>query len=385
MNGDAARRESEGSRESSSTPRADGFRLPARFEPHRRTLLSWPCREDLFGPLMPDARREWAEVARGIARHEPVTVLVDPGQLDEAARGLGMWEGSNDADRDLPIELLSVPLDDSWIRDNGPIFVRNDRDQVAAVQFRFDGWNGQFFPYERDAAVPARIAEAWDVRLYEAPFVLEGGAFNTDGQGTLLTTEQCLLHHRNLGLSRSDNERLLREWLGVEKVVWLPYGLVEDSGPQSTAGHVDDVAQFVAPGVVLAQTCAPDNPNHSRLAENLEVLRAETDALGRRLEVVEMDLLPYVKGVGGGLDGVTGPGAGKRMPAPYVNMVFAGDAVMLPLTGVENEAGAHRLVADLVGRRPVGLPTEFSAFGGGGLGCITQQVPVGPFVPSRGA
>ena len=365
------------------TPRADGFRLPARFTPHQRTLLSWPCREDLFGPLMDDARAEWAEVARGIARFEPVTVVVDPAQEAEARDLLGLDEGATAGAAGPAIALLPMPLDDSWIRDNGPIFVRNAGGEVAAVQFRFDGWNEQFTPYDKDAAVPARIAEAWGARLYEAPFTLEGGAFNTDGEGTLLTTEQCLLHNRNLGLSRADNEALLRDWLGVEKVIWLPYGLVEDSGPLSTSGHVDDVAQFVAPGIVIAQTCEPDNPNYSRLQENLEILEAATDAAGRRLEVVESPLLPYVKGVGAGLDGVTGPGAGKLMPAPYVNMVFVEGAVLLPLTGEDGEDEMHREIGELVGREPVGLPTELSAFGGGGLGCITQQVPAGPFAAPR--
>jgi agmatine deiminase len=350
-------------RPSASTPRMDGFTLPARFEPHRSTLLSWPCRVDLFGPLMDDAREEWAAVARGIARFEPVTVLVDPAHLDEARALLGgAYAGGAPA---CPIDLLPVPLDDSWIRDNGPIFVRDDRGEVAMVHFRFDGWGEHFAPCDKDAEVPARLAEAWGVRRYEAPCVLEGGAFNTDGEGTLLTTEQCLLHNRNLGLSRRDNEELLREWLGVEKVIWLPYGLVEDSGPLSTSGHVDDVAQFVAPGVVLAQTCEPDNVNYSRLQENLEVLEA------------------YVSGVGAGLDGVTGPGTGTLMPAPYVNLVFVEGAVLLPLTGAEGEADLHREIGELVGREPVGLPTELSAFGGGGLGCITQQVPAGPFAPPR--
>ena len=293
--------------------------------------MSWPCREDLFGPLMDDARAEWAEVARGIGRFEPVTVVVDPAQEAEARRLLGP-----------DVDVLVMPLDDSWIRDNGPIFVRDADGRVAAVQFRFDGWNEQFTPYDKDAEGPARIAEAWGARLYQAPFTLEGGAFNTDGEGTLLTTEQCLLHNRNLGCSRGDNEALLSDWLGIDKVIWLPYGLVEDSGPFSTSGHVDDVAQFIAPGVVVAQTAPVGNANHTRLQENLEVLKAATDAAGRKLEVIELELLPYVQGVGAGLDGVAGPGAGKLMPAPYVNMVFVEGAVLLPRTGVEGEAEALR-------------------------------------------
>jgi agmatine deiminase len=361
-----------------ATPRSDGFTLPARFERHQRHLLSWPCHEALFGPLMQAAREEWATVARAIARFEPVTVIVDPSQVDEASELLGLDSGAQEA---AAFDLLPVPLDDSWIRDNGPIFVRDGDGRIAAVKFGFDGWNEQYAPYDRDAEVPARIAEAWGVRLYRAPMVLEGGAFNTDGEGTLLTTEQCLLHNRNLGLCRADNERLLKEWLGVEKVVWLPYGMVEDSGPLSTSGHVDDVAQFVAPGVVLAQTCEPDNPNYSRLQENLAVLCEATDAAGRPIEVIECPLLPYVKDVGAGLDLTNAPGAGKLMPAPYVNMVFVEDAVLLPLTGVDGELEMHARIGELVGRTPVGLPTDLSAFGGGGLGCITQHVPAGEFAP----
>ena len=347
-------------------PRRDGMRLPARFVAHERTLLSWPCRSEAFGPLMEQAREEWAEVARAIARFEPVTVVSRPDAVDEVAALCGP-----------EVDVLPLPLDDSWIRDNGPIFLSDREGRVSIVGFGFDGWNKQFIPYDKDALVPARIAQHWRARFYQAPFVLEGGAFNTDGQGTLLTTEQCLLHNRNLGMSRRDYEAALREWLGIDTVVWLPFGLVEDSGPLSTSGHVDDVAQFIAPGVVLAQTAPRDNPNHARLRENLEVLRAARDAAGRSLRVVEIEVLPYVTGVGAGLN-VSAPGAGKLMPAPYVNLVFVNGGVLLPRLGAKGEEDVRRLIGDLLpGRKVVGLPVEMSAFGGGGLGCITQQVPSG--------
>jgi len=354
----------------SRAPRADGLRLPARSVVHARTLVSWPCRSAVFGPLMDRAKGEWAEVAGAIARFEPVTVLARPDDADEAQARCG------DA-----VDVLAVPMNDSWIRDNGPIFVADAGGRVAAVHFGFDGWDREFEPFDLDAAVPRHIAEAWGVRRYEAPFVLEGGAFNTDGEGTILTTEQCLLYRRNYGLTRRQNEELLRDYLGIEKVIWLPYGLVEDSGHLTTNGHVDDVAQFVAPGVVLAQTCGEDNPNFSRLQANLEVLHAATDARGRPLEVVEMPLLPYVEGVGAGLDGVTGPGADHLMPAPYVNLVFVNGGVLLPRLGTEGEEAAYERIASLFpDREVVGLPVEMSAFGGGGLGCITQQVPAGEFL-----
>lgn len=371
-------------------PPPDGIRLPARFAEHQRTLMSWPTRREIWGPHLESARREWAEVARAIARFEPVTMLADPADVESAAetcgaaaRGRATARAAEPDDTaaghdDGEISIMAVPLDDSWIRDNGPIFVC-DRQGVAAVRFRFDAWGEKFPPWDKDAEVPVRIAEAWGCRLYEAPFVLEGGAFNTDGEGTVLTTEQCLLHHRNLGMARRDYERGFREWLGVEKVIWLPFGLLEDSGPLSTDGHLDDVAQFVAPGVVVAQTCAPGNPNYARFQENLEVLRAATDAQGRRLEVIELSQLPYTAGAGLG-DDLRVPGAGTRMPAPYVNMVFVNGAVLLPRLGAEDEDEAYQLIGSCFpDREVVGLPTEWSAFGGGGLGCITQQVPAGRF------
>jgi agmatine deiminase len=346
------------------------LRLPPRFTEHRCTLISWPCRADLFGPLLQSARDEWAEVARTIARYEPVTVLVDPADERQARDSCGS-----------AVEYLVVPMDDSWIRDNGPIFLRDGQGRVAAAHFVFDGWGGEFEPFAKDADVPRLIADAWGVRRYAAPFVLEGGAFNTDGEGTLLTTEQCLLYGRNFGLSRAQNEEALRTWLGIETIVWLPYGLLEDTGRFTTNGHVDDVAQFVAPGKVLAQTCPPDNPNHARLQENLAVLRSARDARGRELEIVEMESLPYVSGVGADLAGVTGPGSDHLMPAPYVNMVFARGAVFLPRLGTAGEEEAYERVAGLFpDREVVGLPTELQAFGGGGLGCITQQAPAGEFL-----
>lgn len=349
------------------TPLSDGFRLPARFTEHACTLMSWPCRADMWGAHVDAARAEWVAVARAIVRFEPLIMLADPGDAAGARRACG-------AD----VEILPVPMDDSWIRDNGPIFVRDDQGRVAPVRFRFNAWGEKFPPWDRDAEVPVRVAEAWGCRLYEASFVLEGGAFNTDGEGTILTTEQCLLHNRNLGMSRRDYERGFREWLGVEKVIWLPFGLLEDSGPLSTDGHLDDVAQFLAPGLVVAQGCPPDNPNHSRFRENLEVLREATDAQGRQIEVVELTQLPYTRGMGLGEE-LRVPGSSTRMPAPYVNMVFVNGAVLLPRLDAPGEEAAYGIIADLLpGREVVGLPTDWSAFGGGGLGCITQQVPAGP-------
>lgn len=351
-------------------PRAHGFTVPGRFEEHRGTLLAWPCRRTLFGSLLEAAKAEWAQVVRAIADFEPVTVLARPGDEDEVLSRCG---GA--------VDVFVTPMDDSWIRDNGPIFVRDGHGRVAMAHFGFDGWNHEFEPFDRDADVPRRLAEAWGVRRYQAPFVLEGGAFNTDGCGTILTTEQCLLFGRNPGLTRGQNEELLRSWLGARKVIWLPYGLLEDTGRHTTNGHVDDVAQFIGAGRVLAQTCAEDNPNFARLQANLEVLREATDADGRRLEVLEVPVLPYVQGLGSGLQDAQGPGADHLMPAPFVNLVFVNGGVLLPAVDIEGGAEVReRLRVLCPDREIVDLPVELSAFGGGGIGCITQHIPAGEFL-----
>ena len=252
--------------------------------------------------------------------------------------------------------------------------MRNDGGELAAVQFRFDGWNEQFTPYDKDAAVPARTAEAWGARLCRRRS-RSRRAFNTDGEDTLRTTEQCLLHNRNLGLGRVDNEALLRDWLGVETVIWLPYGLVEDSGPLSTSGHVDDVAQFVR-RASSSPTCEPDNPNYSRLQENLETWRRRrTPPVAASSRGIADAAVRQRRGCRA--DGVTGPGVGKLMSAPYVNMVFVEGAVLLPLNGEEGEDVLHREIGELVGREPVGLPTERSASAAAGWAASRSRCPPG--------
>src|SRR3954451_22981883 len=234
--------------------------MPAEWARHERTLMAWPCRLDLWGEQLAAAKREYAGVANATAAFEPVTMVCADDAAVAEARAMLAGE----------VEVVVLPIDDSWLRDCGPIFVTDGAGRRAGVHFGFNAWGGKFPPWERDAAVGAALVERLGDPVYRAPFVLEGGQITVDGQGTVITTEQCLLHeNRNPHLDRDAIEAGLRAFLGVDRVVWLEHGLVED---RDTDGHVDVVAAFTAPARVLAQSAPPGNPNHERLLGNRERL-----------------------------------------------------------------------------------------------------------------
>ena len=340
-----------------TSPRADGLRAPARTERHERTLVAWPTERPVWGAHRPRAVAEYRALIEAVARFEPVTVIAAPAQTDEAQAECGDLDG---------VDVLALPIDDSWIRDSGPIYVVGDRDGVAMVQFRFNAWGEKYLPYDEDARLPERLAEVAGMRHYESPLVMEGGGFTVDGEGTLITTESVVLNpNRNPGWSRAECEEALCEATGAEVVVWLEHGLAED---RDTDGHSDNVVQFAAPGRVIAQV-APDrsNPNWGPLRENAERLRATIDGQGRRLEVIEIPQLPY-----------TEPIDGQRFAAPYVNFYPVDGGVVVPQLGAPGEEEAYAtLAAALPGREIAGVPSVMLAYGGGGVGCVTQHVPAG--------
>ncbi len=336
------------------TPSEDGFRMPAEWEPHASCLMEWPTvtRRDLWADRFDEAKRDYAAVANAIAAFEPVTMVCDPEQEAEARRYCG--EG---------IEILPLPIDDSWMRDNGPIFVRDGSGQVALVHFRFNSWGGKFLPFDRDAEVPRHVAAHLGVRRYEAPFVLEGGSFFVDGEGTLIATEQCLLHpNRNPSMSREQIERGLREYLGLETVVWLGLGHSTD---RDTDGHVDGIAQYVAPAtVVLLAPEDPSDPDHGSGHDNLVRLARARDARGRAFEVIPFETTP--------------PGR-----IAYLNIYLPNGGVIAPIAGrPEDEQALERLAKVFPDREIVPVPGDCISYGGGGPHCITQQVPAGTPVPA---
>ena len=261
------------------------------------------------------------------------------------------------------VDPLEIPIDDSWIRDNGPAFVTDGSGRLAAVHFGFNGWGERYSPYDKDARAPEAIAAHLGVPRYVAPLVLEGGSFSVDGEGTLLTTEQCLLNpNRNPELSREDIEAALRAYLGVETVVWLPHGMAKTS----TDGHVDGIAQFVRPGVVaLLRPSDEGDPNRPLADENLAALTRARDARGRSFEVLEMTEIAYP------------PPAGEEHGIAYLNTYLANGAVIAPLAGVAGpDANALELLRGCFpDREVVGVNARVLSYGGGGPHCVTQQVP----------
>ncbi|HEX3300041.1 MAG TPA: agmatine deiminase family protein [Actinomycetota bacterium] len=330
-----------------ATPEQDGFTMPAEWSPHAATLMAWPLEADYWQGRAEQAREEWAGVARAVAAAEPVIMVCNPGDEQSVLRHCGS-----------AVEVLPIPIDDSWMRDSGPIFVRNDAGEVSAVSFRFNAWGERFPSWANDDAMPAAVAAHLGVRLFEAPFVLEGGSILTDGERTLLTTEMCLLSsNRNPGMTKDEIERGLHEYLGVDTVVWLPYGMAGDVGPVATDGHVDGVATYLEPGRIAL--LVPDDPNdedHDFGEANLAALGDAVDAHGRPIEVER-------------LVGADGRNA-------YANCYIANGIVVAPMTGAEtDERGVAQLGKLFPDREVIGVPAATIAFGGGGPHCITQQVP----------
>ena len=341
-----------------ATPREDGFHMPPEWAPHQACLMAWPTRtrEALWPTLFEEAKDVYAEVARAIAAFEPLVMICNPGEAEEVRDRCGAG-----------IEPLEIPIDDSWTRDSGPIFVTDEAGNVALVQFTFNSWGEKYLPYDRDAAMPEAVAAHLGVRRYRAPFVLEGGSFFVDGEGTLLTTEQCLLNpNRNPGMSREAIESGLAQYLGVDTVVWL-----HAFPDRDTDGHVDGIAQYVRPGTIVLET--PDDPannNHEQSLRNLEHLGKVTDARGRTLEVLPFRPTAHTRV------------ADLDVEIPYLNCYLANGGVVAPTSGLpQDEEALSRLSEIFPDREVVPVPGGILSYGGGGPHCITQQVPAGTYVP----
>jgi agmatine deiminase len=326
--------------------------MPAEWEPHEACLMAWPTRNDFWGPYLERAKDEYAAVANAIAAFEPVVMVANPGQ-----------EGEVEQRCSSRVRTLEVPIDDSWSRDSGPVFVVDEDGSRAGVDFVFNSWGERFVPYDNDAAMAARVLEQLGIERIPSGMVLEGGSLTVDGEGTLITTEQCLLNpNRNPDLSREEIEGELRRTLGVEEIIWLPWGHAED---EYTDGHVDGICAFVRPGAVLIHTCAdPKNPNYELMAANLEALRSSTDAAGRAVEVIELTQWPYFD-----LDG-------RSLMVSYANFYVANGGVVAPLAEhpLDSEV-LETLAKAFPGHEVVGVPARIIRYGGGGPHCITQQIP----------
>jgi len=334
--------------------------MPGEFEPHAGCWMAWPCRRSAFGERLEAARKAYAAVARAVAVFESVTMLANPQDVSEAVRHCGPT-----------ITVLPMEIDDSWTRDTGPTFVIDESGRVAGVDWIFNGWGGIYPDHEKDAQMARHILDYLGMRRYQADLVLEGGAVHVDGRGTLLAVEPAVLdERRNPGRSRKEVEEVLSVYLGVNQFIWLPFGLENDE----TAGHVDNAACFVRPGVVLFNwTSDPLDGNYQGCRENMAVLRASRDASGRTLEVIPIEQPGYREGKEG------------RMALSYINFYIANGGIVMPAFDDFRDQAAYETIRRVFpDRKVMQLPVLDIFYGGGGIHCITQQQPEGvPLPPQR--
>jgi len=331
------------------------LRFPGEWEQHERTLLSWPYRDDLWLEHLEEVKKEHAALAKAIVQYEPVLVIADPGSGDEAQEMCGPL-----------VDVVEFPIDDSWIRDNGPLVVYGPDGRIG-LDFEFNGWGEKFAPWDSDDALPPLVCDELGLPVQKVDMVLEGGAVILDGEGTLITTEECLLNpNRNPDMSKAEMEEVLEQTLGATKVVWLPWGIY---GDWITDGHVDGVAAYAAPAVVFAQSVPEgrkNTPDGKRLAENRAVLSAAKDAQGRSFTIIDFPLLPELEI------------HGEWTSHSYLNFYVLNSAVVVPLAGVPEDQEALLRIADAFpDREIVGVKTRTLTWGGGGVHCVTQQVPAG--------
>jgi agmatine deiminase len=339
----------------SQTPAALGYRMAAEWEPHAATWLAWPHKLESwpgkFEPIPP----LYAQLVRALARFERVNVLAGGAAVMAQAKSL-VGDVAN-------VTLHDIPTNDAWTRDHGPTFLVGPLGApVALVDWGYNAWGGKYPPFDLDDAVPRRIADLTGRRRFEPGIILEGGAIDSNGQGTILTTEQCLLNpNRNPGLGRAEIERYLADYLAAKKVLWLGEGIEGDD----TDGHIDELARFIGPRtVVAALEDDPADTNYKPLQENYNRLKHMTDQDNRPLEVVA---LPMPRPIFH---------EDQRLPACYCNFYIANGCAIVPQFDDPADARVIEILTKLLpGRQTIGLPARDLAWGLGAFHCITQQEP----------
>jgi agmatine deiminase len=339
-----------------ATPRGEGFRWPAEWEPHRATWIAWPHNEETWPGRLEGVVASFVEMVRVLHGKERVCITVVDPAAEEAVRrrlsGAGVESG---------LEFHHFPTNDAWIRDHGPLFVSSGS-EVAVVDFRFDAWGRKYPPWDLDDRIPQAVAAVRRMRRFGVETVLEGGAVDGNGSGSLLTTESCLLNpNRGPSRSREALEQLLHDTLGARNVLWLAGGIEGDD----TDGHVDDLCRFVDPStVVTAMEEDPRDPNHAPLSENLRRLRKMRDQDGKPLTVATLPMPPPLRI------------AGLRCPASYANFYLANGVALVPVFQAPSDARALAILRDLLpGRDVVPIPARDLVVGLGAVHCLTQQEP----------
>jgi agmatine deiminase len=366
----------------STTPASDGFHMPAEFEPHSGSWLLWPERQSNWRLGAKPAQSAFAAVATAIATGEPVTVAASAAQFVHARAMLP------DA-----IRVVEMSSNDAWMRDVGPTFVVNDDEgAVRGVDWMFNAWGGisagLYFPWDQDDLVARKVLEVENRERYRAPFVLEGGAIHVDGEGTLITTEQCLLNpNRNPQLDKGQMEILLHEYLGITHVIWLREGVIDDE----TSGHVDNLCCFARPGeVVLTWTDNKRDPQYRVSMDAYERLMESRDSRGRRLKIHKLQQpgpLYRTSGESQSVDSIDAGAprtAGERLAASYVNFYIANSTIVMPLLDPKRDRVAAKALQRIFPeRRVIGVQAREILLGGGNIHCITQQVPAAPVIAQK--
>lgn len=339
-------------------PKQLNYSMPAEWAPHTRTFISWPVQDSMVYPDDYEAVCQgYAATIQAMAEFEPVTVVVNPEDAELAARYV-----SGDQ-----IEFLEIAHNDAWIRDNGPTFVTTPEGDVAGINWQFNAWGGKYAPWDLDNEVAPQILEHYGIKRFDAPLILEGGSIHSDGEGTILTTEECLLNtNRNKEMSREQIEAELSNYLSARKVIWLNRGLHGDE----TDGHVDNVACFAAPGKVIIQVCDdPADENYAITQENLDILRNATDAEGRKLEIIPIQQPPQAFH------------EGKRLTLSYLNFYFVNGGIVLPVFGgaaAETDRLAEQVLQETFPGRKIRTVNGMAIIReGGNVHCTTQQMTAG--------
>jgi len=359
----------------SSTPRKDGYRMPAEFDPHAGSWMLWPERPDNWRLGAKPAQKVFAAVASAISQFEPVTIGVSAQQFRNARHMLPPQ-----------VRVVEMSYNDSWIRDCGATFVVNDRGSVRGVDWDFNAWgglvDGLYFPWDQDDLVARKMCDIERLDRYKANFVLEGGSIHTDGEGTLLTTEECLLSEgRNPQLSKEEIEENLKEYLNVQKIIWLNKGVYLDE----TNGHVDNICCLIRPGVVaLTWTDDKTDPQYEISQENYERLQAAADAKGRKLEIHKIcqpGPIYITEEESQGVDSIEGTlprNPGDRLAGSYINFYIVNKGVIMPVFNDPHDQAALSAMQKLFpDRQVIGIPAREILLGGGNIHCITQQQPKG--------
>ena len=342
------------------TPKKLNYYMPAEWYPHECCWMQWPYENPKHDyrsvPTwshfdFDKGRFAWANVAKSIVEFEKVKMIVHPNEIKKAKNILNS-----------KIEIIELKIDDCWARDSGAIFLLNDENKLGGVDWEFNGW-GKFKPYDSDNKIAKFMIENSSAKYFKNNMILEGGSIHVDGEGTLLTTEQCLLNkNRNSKLSIKEIENNLKEFFNVNKIIWLKNGTDE-----GTDGHVDNIACFVKPGTVIALSCSDKKDSfYDKINENLEILKTTTDSKGRRLDIIEIEM------------------SYKRLipdddePSSYINFYIANKGIVMPSFEDEKaDYNAKTIVQSAFpDRKIVTINGIDILMGGGNVHCITQQQPI---------